>query len=203
MPESLKADTRSKRVKWVRKHDESSSTLPGNWQTFLRIDENKTELFPFLATRAAGIDTTKQVLTTHHVVVLCTNQQDISSLAPCTHAKADTRMLLYLEDAVYQGLSKVSIRTVDTDVVVLAITAAQCLNISELWVAFGVGNNLLLMRFPDDLVLFDVLHVMIDIFFGGRVEHLEGIAMEITSAFCALFSTPTLQTIEVCLGCSV
>ena len=35
----------------------------------------------------------------------------------------------YVEDAVHQGHSKLSIRTVDTDVVVLAITAAQRLNI--------------------------------------------------------------------------
>ena len=40
----------------------------------------------------------------------------------------------YVEDAVHQGHSKLSIRTVDTDVVVLAITSAQHLNISELWV---------------------------------------------------------------------
>ena len=87
--------------------------------------------------RAAGIDTTKQVLTTHHDAVLCTNQQDASSLAPCT----DTCMFLHLEDAVHQGHSKVSICTVDTNVVFMAITAAHCLNISELWVAFGVGKN--------------------------------------------------------------
>ena len=92
--------------------------------------------------RAAGsIDTTKQVLTTHHVDVLCTDQQDVASLAPCAHAKADTCMLLHLEDAVHQGQSKVSIHTVNIVVVVLAITAAQRLNISKLLVAFGVGKN--------------------------------------------------------------
>ena len=63
VPESLKADTRSKRRKGVRRHVESSSTLPGNWQVFLHIDENRTELFSFLVMRAVGIDTTKQVLT--------------------------------------------------------------------------------------------------------------------------------------------
>ena len=52
---------------------------------------------------------------------------------------ADTHV--HLEDAVHQGHSKLSIRTVATDVVVLAITAAQRLNISELWVSFGVGKN--------------------------------------------------------------
>ena len=41
-------------------------------------------------------------------------------------------MLLHLEDAVKEGL-----RTVHTDVLVLAVTAAQRLNITELCAAFG------------------------------------------------------------------
>ena len=40
-----------------------------------------------------------------------------------------------------QQFNKVSIRTVDTDVVVLAITSAQQLGITELWVAFGAEKN--------------------------------------------------------------
>ena len=54
--------------------------------------------------------------------------------------KADTCMLLHLEDAVHQWHSKVSIRTVDANVVVQAITAAQHLYISELWDAFELEN---------------------------------------------------------------
>jgi hypothetical protein len=49
IPESLKADARSKRGKGVRRHVDPSSLIPGNWQAFLRIDDNKTELFSFLA----------------------------------------------------------------------------------------------------------------------------------------------------------
>ncbi len=40
-----------------------------------------------------------------------------------------------------QGYKKVSVRTVYTDVLVLTVTAAQSLNINELWVAFCVGNS--------------------------------------------------------------
>ena len=36
--------------------------------------------------------------------------------------------------------TKVSIRTVDTDVVVLAVTSAQRLNHAEEWIAFGSGR---------------------------------------------------------------
>ena len=50
-------------------------------------------------------------------------------------------MLLHVEDAATHGYTKVLICTVDTDVVVLAVTAAGRLNIDELWVAFGTGKN--------------------------------------------------------------
>ena len=38
---SLKSQTRSKRGKGIRRRVEASSSLPGNWQEFLRIDANK------------------------------------------------------------------------------------------------------------------------------------------------------------------
>ena len=141
MADSLKADTRSKRGKGVRRRVEPTSAVPGNWQEFLRIDDNKTELFSFLASNIADIDTNKHIITTQGTGVICSNRQDVSALAPCTHEEADTRIFLHLQDAVQQGYSKVSIRTVDTDVVVLAIASANRLNISELWIAFGVGKS--------------------------------------------------------------
>ena len=47
-----------------------------------------------------GIDTNKQVITTHNIGMLCINRQDVLGLASCTHAEADTHILLHLEDAV-------------------------------------------------------------------------------------------------------
>ena len=137
----LPADTRTKRGKGIRRRVEPSSAIPGNWQAFLRIDENKAELFSFLATRLAAQETDKQVISTLHKDVICTHARDIAGLAPCTHEEADTRMLLHVEDAMKQGYTKVSIRTVDTDVVVLAVTAAERLSIDQLWVAFGTGKS--------------------------------------------------------------
>ncbi|KAF3848758.1 hypothetical protein F7725_015255, partial [Dissostichus mawsoni] len=98
----MKAETRSKRGQGVHRHVEPSSVIPGNWPSFLRIEDKKAELFSFLAT----------------------------IFASCTHEEDDNRILLHLGDVVKEGYSKVSIRTVDTDVVVLAVTAAQSLNIT-------------------------------------------------------------------------
>lgn len=49
------------------------------------------------------------------------------------------RIPLHLKDAVTQGYTKVT--TVDTDVVVLAVTAALLLNITEMWIAFDAEKK--------------------------------------------------------------
>ncbi len=45
---------------------------------------------------------------------------DMTSLVPCSHEEADTRLLLHVADAVQKGFRKVCVRTVDTDIVILA-----------------------------------------------------------------------------------
>ena len=89
--EKLRADTHRKRGKGVRRHVNPSSAFPGNWQAFLRIDDNKTELFSFLATNREGINTNNQVNTTYHTDVLCTNHQDVLGLTSCTHEEANSK----------------------------------------------------------------------------------------------------------------
>ena len=103
-PESLKAETRSKSGKGVRRHVAPSTAIPGNWKEFLGIDENKVELFAFLATTVvASIDCSKQIISTHRTEVLYNQSRDVSWLAPCKHEEADTRIILHLEDAVKEG----------------------------------------------------------------------------------------------------
>ena len=48
---SLNASPRPKRGKCIRRHVEGNKQVPGNWQEFLRVDENKSELFPFISDR--------------------------------------------------------------------------------------------------------------------------------------------------------
>ena len=113
--DSLKAGTRTRRGKCIRRRIEPSNLIRGNWQEFHRIDDNKIELVLFLTTSAATNATAKQVMSTYHTDVLCTQPRDVSGLAPCTYEEADTRILLHLEDAtVKQGYDKIPIRTVDT-----------------------------------------------------------------------------------------
>ena len=47
--DSLKKATREKTGSSLRRWVEYSSKIPGNWKSLLCVDENKTELFKFLA----------------------------------------------------------------------------------------------------------------------------------------------------------
>ena len=53
-------------------------------------------------------------------------------------------MLLHIQDALQQGQKNTLLRTVDTDVLVLAVAFLQQVTEGEhldLWVAFGTGNH--------------------------------------------------------------
>jgi len=49
LPHSFKGTTRAKRGKGLRRRVLSRASIPGNWASFLRVDDNKTELFSFLS----------------------------------------------------------------------------------------------------------------------------------------------------------
>ena len=210
--DSLKADTRNRRGKGVRRRVEPTSEVPRNWQEFLRIDDNKTELFSFLASNLADLETNKHLITTQGTGVLSSKCQDMSALAPCTHEEADTRIFLHLQNAVQHGYSKVSIRTVDTDVVVLAIASVNRLKIAELWIAFGAGKS---FRFiaaheiakilgPERCVALPMFHAFTGCdtvsCFGGRGKKTAWDTWtsygDVTAAFCALGAMPDPRAIE-------
>ena len=58
---------------------------------------------------------------------------DVSSMAPCSHEEADTRLFVHVADAVRKGSQKVMVHTVDTDVVVVAIAMFNQIGADELW----------------------------------------------------------------------
>ena len=89
----------------------------------------------------------KQVVTSYGEHVLFNQPRGRQSdLAPCTHEEADTRMFVHAVDAVSQGSKRIVIRTVDNDVLILAIALElQLKQINpdvKLWIAFGTGPHL-------------------------------------------------------------
>ncbi|KAG7178072.1 hypothetical protein Hamer_G003830 [Homarus americanus] len=67
----------------------------------------------------------------------------LPNLAPCNHEEADTRMMVHAADALECGHWRILIRTVDTDVVILAVALANERSevLDELWLIFGTGKN--------------------------------------------------------------
>ncbi len=142
MEKSLKFQTRSKRGRGTRRRGESTSQLPSSWQAFLRIDENKVELFVYLADCAAEIVTSKEIIMTTGQSVMCNMPKDLSRLCLCDHEEADTRTILHSLDAHENCFNKITIRTADTNVVVLPDAESQKMEEVRLWAAFGTGKHL-------------------------------------------------------------
>ena len=143
IPNTLKASTREKRGICARRKVLPSVTVPRDWQDFLRSDDNKKELFSFLSEQVvtAAIEN-KQVIATNGTGILCSPPvTEVRKLSSCWHEEEDTRMIVHVADAVEKGHKSVVIRTADTDVVVLAVTAVVALDLNELWVSYGTGKN--------------------------------------------------------------
>ena len=111
----------------------ADTRIPGDWTAFLRVDENKEELFLYLAEQLTTIETDhgEVVSTKHETVVFNNDRTDAAGLSPCAHKEADTRLLLHAADAARRGYTKVMVRTVDTDVVVIAVAKFQYISLSE------------------------------------------------------------------------
>lgn len=140
---SLKQGTREARGSGSRRRVCDNAAIPLNWKSFLRLDDNKTELFQYLAVNVASISLPDvDVISTTGVDVISSTAIDKEGLAPCNHEEADTRIFVHAKHASVSGMKKILIRTVDTDVVILAIAFVHKLEVEELWVAFGVGKHL-------------------------------------------------------------
>ena len=80
-------------------------------------------------------------MTTKGSEVLTNMDADVKAITPCNHSEADSRIILHLAHGVAQGHQKAYIRTVDSDIVVIAVSVFLQLNLVELWVGLGTGRN--------------------------------------------------------------
>ena len=139
--DSLKASTRRKRGAGIRRKVDGMSRVPSSWNNFLRQDDNKTELFAFIATHIENTETLNTVIITKGEDVVSNTYINKNELAPCTHEEADTRLFVHAKDASIEGNKKIIISSTDTDVVVIAISCFSDLHIEKLWIAFGRGKD--------------------------------------------------------------
>ena len=136
----MKNETRQNRGTGQRRRVTHSTKIPKNWNDFLKHSENKVELFAFLGQQTILVEAPGQVVSTLGNSIISRTPIDGRNLSPCDHEEADTRIFLHIYNAMEEGHHKVLVRTVDTDVVVLAVSLFSKLKIEELWIAFGVGK---------------------------------------------------------------
>ena len=142
--DTLKEQTQEKRGKGVRRHVAPQNAVPQYWGEFFRLADNKKELFSFFSHEVINMHTEKQVISTLFENVICRQERNTDGLAPCSHEEADICIMLHVADAAKDPeYTSVTIRTVDSDVVVLAVYVFEQLrtSLTRLWVAFGTGKN--------------------------------------------------------------
>lgn len=141
--DSLKNSAREKRGEGARTRVTATTKIPKGWPNFLRDSSNKEELFRFLNSRAlsAQYASGKQLYVTQGSAILTNTSRNLNDL-DCNHEEADTRLMVHVSDAVAEGHTKILLRSVDTDVVVLAVSTIPKLpQLEELWVHIGTGKN--------------------------------------------------------------
>ena len=211
-PDSLKSTAHSRQGKGVRRRVESRTRVPSNWQSCLREDENKSELFEFLAEESVKLVSKKQIISTKGRSVICSQSRELDNLQPCKHEEADTRIFLHAQDAAKEGYRKMMVRTVDTDVVVLGISIMQQLDVTELWIAFGVGKSFRYLSVHsisealgmDKSRSLSMFHAFTGCdqtsFFSGRGKKTSWNAWqvfdEVTEAFKRLMNVPSIDTLQ-------
>ena len=82
----------------------------------------------------------KEVYTMHCDCVLSTNRIELPLQQPCIHE--DTRLAVHALDISLSGHKQIKIRSNDTDVVLLAISAVNIFLADELWIAYDTGKRL-------------------------------------------------------------
>ena len=112
-------------------------------KTYYRLMKTKLNCSDFCPRRLfVSPEEGKTIYSTIGTEVLCSlAAADVSSMAPCSHEEADTRLFLHVADAVRKGFQKVMVPTGNTDVVVLAIAMFNQIGSDELWLAFGTRSN--------------------------------------------------------------
>ena len=125
----------------------TKTQLPRKWDSFLRVDENKTELFHYIANCMKiylfSASSTKQIVTTYDDAVITSSAAiSTNNLSPCNHEEDDYRALLHGFHMSQSGLQKVMISTTDTDVVAIAVSCFDSMMLEELWIKFGVGEKM-------------------------------------------------------------
>ena len=120
-----------------------SAKIP-NWQKFLRVGDRLSELQGLISNHIQKYKKDAKILVTTRADSAVSNVMGFNNthLSPCTHEKADYRIILHISDMTRCGCSKIKVVTSDTDVVIICLAYYNLINDNkELWLIFGKGKS--------------------------------------------------------------
>lgn len=144
-PSSLKMKTRSKRGQGGRRQVTNKNKVPSNRCNFLRHNDNKTDLFHFLADKITHLTVPNMVVVTKGPNVLSTFETCLGSLDKCFQEEADSRIHVHGKHVTTEGGKSIVIKANDTDIIVIAFGIFPSLQehgLQQLWVTFGYNASL-------------------------------------------------------------
>ena len=117
--------------------------VPRHRKSFLHVNENKMlHLLPAKLIQKVNF---KQLVATKDAVIIANIANHLpSQLIPCNHKQADARTFAHVKELVLKGQEVVLVDTVDTDVIVIAISCINELSqfgLEKLWIKFGFRIN--------------------------------------------------------------
>ena len=136
----VKMKTRSKQGQGGQYQMTNKSSVSSNWCNFLRHNDNKADLFHFLADKIAHMTLPNMAVVTKGPDVLNTSETSLDSLNICFHEEANNRIFVCARFATEEGSKAIMIKSTDTDVFLIALSnfpSLQGLGLQQLWVAFG------------------------------------------------------------------
>lgn len=113
LEDTLKGKTRGKWGKGVSRHVVARALIPRNWNDFLHVDSNKTELYKFLSHALFDLFNQEEkqlVITDGESVLSKPPLDDLTPLSPCNHEEANSR-LLHVNHAAHYGHHKLAVDT--------------------------------------------------------------------------------------------
>ena len=114
---SLKLQTQETRGNGMRIAVCHKTPLPKDFQSILRNNQNKTELFQLLADRFI---VNPSIVCTKLERVITKNEHNLNRIDNCNHEEADTHVILHAVVAS-QTYKNILMITADTDVVIIAL----------------------------------------------------------------------------------
>ena len=134
---TTKGATRAGRGKGVRVSVRNDTPI-GNFKDFMRVGDNKKELFNMIADTIPSTRSNTLLITTKNEHVVSNKDINSSRLEMCNHKEVDSRMFVHVYDSSINDYEKIEVVTVNTNVIVIAIGIYH--DLSELWVEFGKGG---------------------------------------------------------------